>query len=324
MSEFEDKKVEKQLKSFPKQEMSDEQVERMHADLMKAAASEDQKDKRRMLMRRIVIGGTSVAAIVLIAFLSMMIMNNNQAQNPESSSMDQANKLQEDESFEANEENRDSPGNEEGSTENSEAQNGSGGAQSDEEASNNGDNSDMTSESESSEESSNQSPEDFVLERADQIIDQLANSNYEAVAEHVHEDQGLLFSPYVNVSDEDLVFEANEVAQFASDESTYNWGNQDGSGKPIELKPMDYHNDYVFPKNYTSYDERNINKFKDRSGSTINNINEQFPDAHVVEYYVEGSGESADMNWNAINLVFEQNDQGEWKLVAIVNDQWTI
>ncbi|WP_411955233.1 hypothetical protein ACKXGF_05600 [Alkalibacillus sp. S2W] len=317
MSEFEDKKVEKQLKSFPKQEMSDEQVERMHADLMKAAASEDQKDKRRMLMRRIVIGGTSVAAIVLIAFLSMMIMNNNQAQNPESSSMDQATESNEAESFEAKEENGDSARNKEGSTENGEAQNGSGGVQSDE------NDSDMTSESESSKESSNQSPEDFVLERADQIIDQLANSNYEAVAEHVHEDQGLLFSPYVNVSDEDLVFEANEVAQFESDESTYNWGNQDGSGKPIELKPMDYHNVYVYQKDYTSYDERNINEFKKR-GSMINNINEEFPDAHVVEYYVEGSGEYEGMDWNAINLVFEQNGQGEWKLVAIVNDQWTI
>ncbi|MDQ0160230.1 hypothetical protein [Alkalibacillus salilacus] len=323
MSEFEDKQLEKQLNSLPKQKMSDEQSERMHAELMKAAASEDQKDKRRMLMRRMVIGGTSVAAIVLIAFLSMMIMNNNQAQNPESSSMDQANEQQEAESFEAKEENEDRAGNEEGSTENGEAQNGSGGAQSDDEANNNEDDSDMTSESESSEESSNQSPEDFVLERGDQIIDQLANNNYEAVAEHVHEEQGLLFSPYVNVSDEDLVFEANEVAQFESDESTYNWGNEHGSGHPIELTPMEYHNDYVFQKDYTSYDERNINEFKKR-GNTINNINEQFPDAHVVEYYVEGSGESADMNWNAINLVFEQNSQGEWKLVAIINDQWTI
>ncbi|MET3683318.1 hypothetical protein ABID56_001413 [Alkalibacillus flavidus] len=317
MSEFNDKQLEKQLKSFPKQEMTDEQVERMHADLMKAAATEDHKDKRRMMMRRIAIGVTSTAAVVLIAFLSMMMISNNTTQEQNMESSDEAVEQQEAETYESSA-NGDGPS---GS-----ADNQGDAADTNRNVSDSSDNeeSGMSAQSEDTEESTTQdSPENFIIDRSVQIIEQLANENYEAVAEHVHDEQGVLFSPYVNVSDDDLVFNAEEVATFASSEETYNWGNQDGSGKPIELTPMEYHNEYLFQKDYTSYDERHVNEFKER-GNTINNIEDEFPDAYVVEYYVEGSDEYEGMDWYAINLVFEQNNNGEWKLVAIVNDQWTI
>ncbi|MDV2582797.1 hypothetical protein [Alkalibacillus haloalkaliphilus] len=300
MSEFNDKKLEKQLKSLPKHEMTDEQIESMHAELIKTAEQYDQKDKRRIFMRRIAVGVTTAAAVFLIAFIGISFMGDDDH-------ADEPMTTQESDDFDG-----------EASTFEDREEEGTAG---DEESRSESQEEEARDESEEAEtEEAEQDSESIVIEQSKNIIEHLANEDYSAVADFVHEEQGLLFSPYINVSEDDLIFTAEEVANFETDETVYVWGTEDGSGYDIELTPMEYHEEYIYQHDYTNPDERLVDEFEDRS-MMENNIQEYFPEAHVVEYYVEGSD---DMDYGSINLVYEENDAGEWKLVAIVNEEWVI
>ncbi|WP_163581747.1 hypothetical protein [Gracilibacillus saliphilus] len=159
-----------------------------------------------------------------------------------------------------------------------------------------------------------------LKEQANQIIELLANQNFEELANYVHEEKGLLYSPYVNVSEDDLVFEPSEVAAFKEDTEEYVWGVEDGSGFPIELTPVEYHEEYVYQADYLNPDEITFDN-TDSRGNMVNNIKEFFPDSHQVEFYKEGQEE---LDWSSLHVVFEPNEQDEWKLIALVNDEWTI
>ncbi|MDQ0353083.1 hypothetical protein J2R98_002944 [Alkalibacillus filiformis] len=294
MSEFNDKKLEKQLESLPKHKMTDEQIESMHAELMKTAEQYDQKDKRRIFMRRIAVGVTTAAAVFLIAFIGISFMGDDDH-------ADEPMTTQETDDFDG-EASTFEDGEEEGSM---------------------GDEESREESEEAEAQETKQDSETIVIEQSENIIEHLANEDYASVAEYVHEEQGLLFSPYVNVNEDDLIFTAEEVANFETDETVYVWGTEDGSGYDIELTPMEYHEEYVYQHDYTNPDERLVDEFEDRS-MMENNIQEYFPEAHVVEYHVEGSDEYEGMDYGSINLVYEENDAGEWKLVAIVNEEWVI
>jgi hypothetical protein len=59
-------------------------------------------------------------------------------------------------------------------------------------------------------------------------------------------------------------------------------------------------------------------------GNTINNIAEVWPDAVTVEYHFSGfDPQYGGMDWRSLRLVFEP-EEGAWRLVGIVHDEWTI
>ncbi|WP_017470924.1 hypothetical protein [Amphibacillus jilinensis] len=162
-----------------------------------------------------------------------------------------------------------------------------------------------------------------VEETADQVIQAIADNDYQQLAAFADEDQGVLFSPYVNVSDQDLIFDQYEIAQFAQDEHTYTWGQHDGSGEPIELTATEYTEAFVDVSRLIEPDEIFINHYN-QHGNVLNNLEEAFPEATVVEYHHQGSEEEGSIDWESLHLVFEENEFGLWRLVAIISDQWTI
>lgn len=167
------------------------------------------------------------------------------------------------------------------------------------------------------------SHEEIIKEKADEIITLLKEDDVEKLSEYVHQEKGLLFSPYVYVEENAVTFKKDQVENFLNDEKEYMWGNEDGSGHPIELTPADYYDKYVYDASFDEEDEVVFDP-KEARGNMIRNVKDIFPDAHVVEYYVRGTEEYDNMDWKALNLAFEQDESGEWKLVAIVHDQWTI
>jgi hypothetical protein len=88
-------------------------------------------------------------------------------------------------------------------------------------------------------------------------------------------------------------------------------------------RPSEYYSKFIYDSKYDQADEIEFDR-KEARGNTIRNITEVFPDSHSIEYYVKGTEENGNMDWKALNLVFEKDAEGEWKLVAIVHDQWTI
>lgn len=162
-----------------------------------------------------------------------------------------------------------------------------------------------------------------VEQKAEEIIRALANKEMAFISNTVHEEKGLLFSPYIYVEKDAIAFEKNEVRNLLEDTKTYLWGNYDGSGKPIELTPNEYFEEFIDAEPLLNPDEMLVDSFEQR-GNLINNMEEVFPEAKVIEFYAEGSNEYEGIDWSSINLVFEQNEHDIWKLVAIVTDQWTI
>ncbi|MGY4690820.1 hypothetical protein [Salibacterium sp. K-3] len=159
---------------------------------------------------------------------------------------------------------------------------------------------------------------------AQSVVDYLISQDLTRLSELVHPEEGVLFSPYVHVDENEAqVFQPDEIETFFQDEQQYTWGTQDGSGRPIEMTPSAYYEEYIYDAGLSDPDEINVGETSQR-GSMQNNIQDVFPEATIVEFYVEGSGESADMNWSALNVVVKQDESGEWKVVAIVNDEWTI
>lgn len=161
-----------------------------------------------------------------------------------------------------------------------------------------------------------------IQEKANSVVTGLENEDFGTVATHVHPEKGVRFSPYGHVdTEEHLVFSREEVRNLMEDEEEYIWGTQDGSGHPIELTPAEYYEEYIYIRDFSrSAEEVNYNEVESR-GNTIVNVEEVYPDADFMEYYV--SEEEEDLNWAALILAFEKLD-GEWYLTGIAVDRWTI
>lgn len=161
-----------------------------------------------------------------------------------------------------------------------------------------------------------------IEEVAEQTLQVLAERNMSELSSIVHSEKGLTFSPYVYTEENAQRFQKNEISNLLDLTEKFVWGNYDGSGSPIELTVRDYWDQFVKADQLLEYEEKNINEIKYR-GNTRNNIEEAFPNSFWVEFYDKGSEENYFMDWQSLNLVFQQED-GEWKLIAIVHDQWTV
>ncbi|WP_456272369.1 hypothetical protein [Bacillus sp. AK031] len=159
-----------------------------------------------------------------------------------------------------------------------------------------------------------------IKEKANQVLDTILNKDMDALASYVHPEKGLLISPYVNISDEDVVFEKQEVAKLFEMNEAYTWGYQDGSGKPMKSTPQEYFQRY---QEFSEVDKVIVDNLKQR-GNVELNIKEYFPESHVVEFYKNGTEENSNMDWSSLYVVFQQDGEGEWKAVALVSGQWTV
>ncbi|SDB80903.1 hypothetical protein SAMN05421734_10115 [Pelagirhabdus alkalitolerans] len=160
-------------------------------------------------------------------------------------------------------------------------------------------------------------------EVAENVIHAIDDQDMSALADWTHTSHGILFSPYVNVSDEDLIFSEAEIANFDEDDEIYTWGVYDGRGDDIDLTPEDYFDEFLPTNLLIEPDDIYVNEFS-QHGNVLNNIDDYFPDATVVEYHHEGTDEYDGMDWFSIHVVLEENEHGQYRVVALVSDQWTI
>ncbi|RSL34065.1 hypothetical protein D7Z54_08130 [Salibacterium salarium] len=164
--------------------------------------------------------------------------------------------------------------------------------------------------------------EDSIKDTAQTVLDLINSQDMGTLSTHVHPDKGVLFSPYVNIQEDARVFQQEEVANFFDDDQEYEWGVYDGRGDTIELTPAEYYEEFIYEADLQNPDEVLVDERKQR-GNMRNNIKDVFPDATVVEFHKEAS-ENGGMDWVSLNLVFEDGPNGNWKLIAIVHDEWTI
>lgn len=163
----------------------------------------------------------------------------------------------------------------------------------------------------------------LVAPLAEQAIQALKNQDMLSLVTLVDAERGLRFSPYAYVQEDHQVFTPDQLANLLSIPALYTWGNYDGTGEPINLTFADYFQRFVYSKDFAAAEAVSFDQ-RLSVGNTIDNSREFYPDAIVVEYYLPGTDpQYGGMDWQSLRLVFQPvNDQ--WRLVAIIHDEWTI
>jgi hypothetical protein len=160
-------------------------------------------------------------------------------------------------------------------------------------------------------------------ETAEKIINALAEMDLGQVADFVHPEMGVRFSPYTYVEEDHLVFLPGELPGLVGSDQVWMWGYFDGTGDPIELTFNEYYERFLYTADFANPEAMAVNEELGYS-SMINNIADFYPGSSFVEYHFSGFEEDyGGMDWVSLRLVFIQED-GVWFLVGMVNDQWTI
>jgi hypothetical protein len=161
-----------------------------------------------------------------------------------------------------------------------------------------------------------------VLPLAEAAIQALKAKDMDKLAELTSPGSGLRFSPYSFVRPEDLAFSPEQLKGLLKDPTVYVWGTFDGSGEPIQMTFAEYYERFVYSKDFASAEQIGLNE-RLGQGNTIDNSQEFYPEAVVVEYHLPGENpDYGGMDWQSLRLVFQQQE-GQWYLVGIIHDEWT-
>jgi hypothetical protein len=151
----------------------------------------------------------------------------------------------------------------------------------------------------------------------------LKTADYYQLADFVHPVQCLRFSPYPYLYENGQTFCPDELSVLPGSDTIFTWGRYDGTGDPIELSFLDYHQRFVYDQDYLQPDVVGLNQ-EVSSGNAINNIPDLYPDGMIIEYHFPGfDPQYGGMDWRSLRMVFIE-DKGGWFLVALVHGEWTI
>jgi hypothetical protein len=156
-----------------------------------------------------------------------------------------------------------------------------------------------------------------LINAADEFVEALAEEDMETAASKAAEE--LRFSPYSYLDEEDQIFTNEETAGLWEDDTVYHWGYFDGTGDDIEMTYQDYHERFVYSRDYVDADIVSINQ-RQGGSSTIDNSADVYPGQPVVEYHMEATDN--ELNWRSLRLVMVE-ENGEWVVEAVINDEWT-
>lgn len=166
--------------------------------------------------------------------------------------------------------------------------------------------------------------EKLIKETSDKLINAISSKDVETISDFTHPVKGVRFTPYTYVEiDKDVVFKKEEIKNFFEDKEIYVWGYYDGIGDEIKLTPSEYYDKFIYSEDFVNAEKVGYNEVLS-FGNALENQFEVYENPIVVEYYFSGfTPEYEGMDWRSLRLVFEQYE-GNWMLVGIINNQWTI
>lgn len=169
-----------------------------------------------------------------------------------------------------------------------------------------------------------QAPPATALSTAMTVIQLLKDQDMAALVPYIHPVKGVRFSPYGYVDTAShLVFTAAQAGNLMSDPTVYTWGSYDGSGDPIQLNFPGYYAKFVYDQDFENPHMIGNNTLIG-TGNSLSNIATVYPGTTFIEYHFTGfDPQYTGMDWRSLRLVFE-NVGGNWLLVAIIHDSWTI
>lgn len=155
----------------------------------------------------------------------------------------------------------------------------------------------------------------------------IKSRDMQRLASFVHPRKGVRFSPYIHVDTKTTrVLSRRQVVSLYRSNRRLVWGLADGSGDPIRMTFRQYLKSFVYRLDLLTDREVGYNPAERRGpGTDINNLLETYPRSILVRYSHPGitAPEGGAMDWQQLWLVFEKWG-GEWYLIAIANNEWTI
>ena len=144
-----------------------------------------------------------------------------------------------------------------------------------------------------------------LVASAYKIVGYIKNGEYEKLGKISHPESGVLFSPYATISMQTArVFTPSQIKSLARDKQSYVWGVYNGTGEPIDATPSAYLARFVFDRDFTRARLVGAN-YVVRSGNSLENISEVFPDMQYVDFHVPSSN-ADDLSWTSLRLGFTE------------------
>ncbi len=164
---------------------------------------------------------------------------------------------------------------------------------------------------------------DELIKLGQTTLSALKSYQIDQLAEIIHPDLCLRFSPYSYLSSRNQVICSSEIANVAESSDVLLWGSYDGKGDPINLTFREYYNRFVYDQAYFQAPVIGFN-IEMSSGNSINNLQDIYPDGMMIEYYFPGfDPQYGGMDWRSLRLVFVQKGM-DWYLAALIHGEWTI
>jgi len=156
------------------------------------------------------------------------------------------------------------------------------------------------------------------------ILRSLNEKGYAGLAEFIHPELGIRFSPYAYIdTTADQLLSRNKLIALGKSQKKIKWGYEDATGKPIKLSINNYVEKFVYDVDFLNAEKKGVNKFFG-GGNSLNNLKEIYPRCNFAEFYFSGFDPKFEgMDWRTLRLVFKDYKKNYY-LIAIVHDQWTI
>ncbi len=134
--------------------------------------------------------------------------------------------------------------------------------------------------------------------------------------------EGVILSPDVHIDPEkDVRLKPEDLLKAWEENRAFVWGYEAGSGRPIEMGIREFFKKYLYDRDYLNAPKVATNERLGR-GNTKDNVKEVFPDAVFVEFHFPGTEKNGGMDWSSLRVVMKKYGK-DWKVVAVVRDNWT-
>lgn len=166
-------------------------------------------------------------------------------------------------------------------------------------------------------------PKEVVLKKMNsELLQAIKMADYNAFANHIHPEKGVRFSMYAFTNrNEDKHFSKSDFQKYFPTKTIFTWGSLDGTGEVYQATIKNYFRKWVFKKDFT-HSKYSYNSFQG-GGNSLNNLEKIYPKSDFTENYIPGSEQYSEMDWKSLRFVFEEFE-GEFYLVAVINDEWTV
>lgn len=165
-------------------------------------------------------------------------------------------------------------------------------------------------------------PGSKLEEAAAAVLVGLRDGDYKELSQVAAAD-GVRFSPWAYIDVEgDVTLTPAEIAGLAQDRKKYLWGAEAGSGDVIKTTWAKYNDRFGYSHDFLAADEVTENGIVD-AGSTTNNIEQAYPGAKYVDYHMKGvDPDFGGLDWASLRVVLVPED-GKYRWVGLVHDEWT-